>query len=108
MDAQSHMAQKKGEYGGGASLPLTLVSHSPEFLKFLRSPRINSKEPIPPIPAGCVAWQWRAGTAILFLLGSLSPTDCLKIPAQVAGGHTVPGGGGGGQREGLKFLGLNF
>jgi hypothetical protein len=33
--------------------------------KLLRSPRIDSKETIPP---GCVAW--RAGTTALFLLGS--------------------------------------
>jgi hypothetical protein len=37
----------------------------PEFLNFLRGPRIDSKESIPP---GCVAW-W-AGTTTLFLLGS--------------------------------------
>ncbi len=36
----------------------------PNF-KLLRSPRIDSKEPIPP---GCVAW--RAGTTTLFLFGS--------------------------------------
>jgi hypothetical protein len=35
-----------------------------EFFKLLRSPRIDSKEPIPP---GFVAW--RAGTTDLFLLG---------------------------------------
>jgi hypothetical protein len=35
------------------------------IFKLLRSPRIDSKEPIPP---GCVAW--RAGTTNLFLLGS--------------------------------------
>jgi hypothetical protein len=35
------------------------------IFKLLRSPRIDSKEPIPP---GCVAW--RAGTTTLFLLGS--------------------------------------
>ena len=34
-------------------------------VKLLRSPRIDSKEPIPP---GCVVW--RAGTATLCLLGS--------------------------------------
>ncbi len=43
------------------------------ILKLLRSPRIDSKEPIPP---DCVVW--RAGTTTLFL----SPIDCLKIPAQ--------------------------
>jgi hypothetical protein len=35
------------------------------ILKLLRSPRIDSKEPIPP---ACVAW--RAGTTTLFLLSS--------------------------------------
>ncbi len=37
----------------------------PGFFKLSRSPRIDSKEPIPP---GCVAW--RASTTTLFLLGS--------------------------------------
>jgi hypothetical protein len=36
------------------------------IFKPLRSPRIDSMEPIPP---GCVAW--RAGTKALFLLGSV-------------------------------------
>ncbi len=35
------------------------------IFKLLKSPRIDSKEPIPP---DCVAW--RAGTSTLFLLGS--------------------------------------
>ncbi len=48
------------------------------ILKLLRSPRIDSKEPI---PAGCVAW--RAGTTTPFLLGSQPSIDCLKIPALV-------------------------
>ncbi len=47
------------------------------IFKLLRSPRIDSKETIPP---GCVAL--RAGTTTLFLLGFLVPIDCLKIPAQ--------------------------
>ncbi len=44
---------------------------------FLRSPRIDSKDSIPP---GCEAW--RAGTTTLFLLDYQPPIDCLKIPAQ--------------------------
>jgi hypothetical protein len=44
---------------GGGGVP------EPKFFKLLRSPRIDSKEPIPP---GCEAW--RAGTTTLFLLGS--------------------------------------
>jgi hypothetical protein len=35
------------------------------IVKLLRSPKIDSKKPIPP---GCVAW--RDGTTTLFLLGS--------------------------------------
>jgi hypothetical protein len=35
------------------------------IFKLLRSPRIDSEEPIPP---GCVAW--RPGTTTLFLLGT--------------------------------------
>jgi len=42
----------------------------------LRRPRIDSKEPIMPV---CV--DWLASTTTLFLLGSLAPIDCLKIPA---------------------------
>ncbi len=38
------------------------------IFKLLRSPRINSKEPIPP---GCVAW--RVDTTTLFLFGSWPP-----------------------------------
>ncbi len=103
------------------------------IFKLLRSPRIDSKEPI--VPA-CVAWDgifklllspeidfeesippayvaWRAGTRILFLLGSwpqyivkkfqhwrgrydnpiptrfLAPTDCLKIPAPLSSFFTI-------------------
>ncbi len=54
-----------------------LVRYRSQNFKLLRSPRIDSKEPIPP---GCVAW--RAGTTTLCLLGSYSPHRCLKIPAQ--------------------------
>jgi hypothetical protein len=52
----------------------TQVKKQSLIFKLLRSPRIDSKEPIPP---GCVAW--RACTTTLFLLGS--PIYCLKIPA---------------------------
>jgi hypothetical protein len=51
-----------------ASFKHTLL-HLPTFrartIKLLGSPRINSRDPIPP---GCVAWQ--AGTTTLFQLGS--------------------------------------
>jgi hypothetical protein len=58
------------------SVPETSAYWSePEFLNILRSPRIDSKEPILP---GYVAW--RAGTTTLFLIGSIG---CLKIPAPV-------------------------
>ncbi len=53
-----------------------LLDNQARIFKLLRSPRIDSKEPIPP---GYVAW--RASTKTLFLLGSSSPIDCLKIPA---------------------------
>ncbi len=46
--------------------------------KLLRNPIIDSKDSIPP---AFVAWRARSTT--LFLLGSLSPRDCFKIPAQV-------------------------
>ncbi len=48
----------------GGVVSNTHVSRARIF-KLLSSPRIDSKEPIPP---GCVAW-W-AGTTTLFLLGS--------------------------------------
>ncbi len=53
-DPTKHHVQKKVEQ-----------SPEPEFFNFLRSPRIDSEEPIPP---GCEAW--RAGKTTLFLLGS--------------------------------------
>jgi hypothetical protein len=43
------------------------------IFKLLRSPRIDSKEPI---PLGCVAW--RAGTTTLLLFGSYSPQRVFK------------------------------
>ncbi len=46
------------------------------IFKFLRSPGIDSKESIPPSYVAL-----RAGTTTLFLLGFLTPIDCLKIPA---------------------------
>jgi hypothetical protein len=46
-------------------------------LKPLRSPEIDSKEPIP--PAFVVR---RSGTITLFLLGFWPPIDCSKIQAQ--------------------------
>jgi hypothetical protein len=46
------------------------------IFKFLRSPRIYSKEPL---PHGCVAW--RAGTTTPFPTRFLAPIDGLKIPA---------------------------
>jgi len=42
-----------------------LAKYRARIFKFLRGPRIDSKEPV---PLGCVAW--RDGTATLFLLGS--------------------------------------
>ncbi len=50
--------------------PFTImkVSSDARIFKLLRSPRIDSKEPIPP---GCVAW--RADTTTLYLLGSNPP-----------------------------------
>ncbi len=53
-----------------------LLKARAQIFKLLRSPKIESKEQIPP---GFVAW--RAGTTTLFPLGSLAPIDCLKIPA---------------------------
>ncbi len=47
------------------------------IFKLLRSPRIDSKDSI---PTAYVAWG--AGTTTLFLLGSLPPIECLKIPLQ--------------------------
>jgi hypothetical protein len=49
------------------------------MFKLLRSPRIYSKEPIPP---GCVAWlagQYDNPIPTRFL----APIDCLKIPAHL-------------------------
>jgi hypothetical protein len=52
-----------GEGAPDASIPVP--GTRARIAKLLRSPRIDSKEPIPP---GCVVW--RAGTSTLFLLGS--------------------------------------
>jgi hypothetical protein len=49
----------------GLVLPATRILVRARTFKFLRRPRIDSQEPIPP---GCVVW--RAGTTTLFLLGS--------------------------------------
>jgi hypothetical protein len=46
------------------------------IFKLLRSPRIDSTEPIPP---GCV--PWRAAYDNLIPTRFLAPIDCLKIPA---------------------------
>jgi hypothetical protein len=55
------------------------------IFKLLRSPRIDSKEPIPP---GCVAW--RAGTTTPIPTRLLAPIiDCLKIPALEQNWNTV-------------------
>jgi hypothetical protein len=43
-------------------------SHSARIFKLSMSPRIDSKEPIPP---GCLAW--RSGATTIFLLGSYPP-----------------------------------
>jgi hypothetical protein len=50
------------------------------IFKLLRSPRIDSKEWIPPAYVA-----WRAGTTTLFLLGSLNTVDCSKTSAQDMG-----------------------
>jgi hypothetical protein len=58
---------KCGGHGGscGVSHSLSAKEYRARICQLLRSPRINSKESIPP---ACVAW--RAGTTTLFLLGS--------------------------------------
>ncbi len=53
-----------GRFVGVCYKVLSKMSRA-QIFKLLRSPKIDSKEPIPP---GCVAW--RAGTTTLFLLGS--------------------------------------
>jgi hypothetical protein len=65
-------------------VPLGLISVGSFFsfsrariYKFLRSPRVDSKEPI---PSAYVAW--RAGTTTPICSRFLAPTDSLKIPAQ--------------------------
>ncbi len=69
--------------------PLSIYQHSEEVMregvirarifKLIRSPRIDSKEPVPP---GCVAW--RAGTTNPIPTRFLAPTDCLKILTQLS------------------------
>ncbi len=57
-----------------------LVRTRARIFHFLRSPRIASKESIPP---GYVAW--RAGTTTPIPNRFLVPIDCLKIPAPDSG-----------------------
>ena len=52
------------------------ITYRARIFKLLRSPRIDSQEPIPP---GCV--DWRAGMTNLFGYSYSVPIDCLKIPA---------------------------
>ncbi len=70
-------------------------------LKLLRSPRIDSKEPIPP---GCVIWRADNPIPNRFL----APTHCLKIPAQVMPRKLFTsnrrGGGGEGEQHGPHVL----
>jgi hypothetical protein len=49
------------------------------------SPKVDSKEPIPP---GCVAL--RAGTTNTIPTRFLTTIDCLKIPAQLSPAHMQP------------------
>jgi hypothetical protein len=57
-----HVAQRRVQ---GSKRIDSGPQQSPNFNKLLKSPRIDSMEPIPPV---CVAW--RAGTTTLFLFGS--------------------------------------
>ena len=63
-----------GIYGGQEPSRNIVVTGPPES-EFLKVPKIDSKEPIPP---GCVAW--RAGTTTLFLLCS-EPPKMFKNPS---------------------------
>ncbi len=64
---------------------LSEKAHSePDFVKFFRRPRSDSKEPI---PLGCVAWR-RYGTTTLF---PMAPIECLKIPALHWNFRTISG-----------------
>jgi hypothetical protein len=66
----------RGSAAGSARSPRGRLPHPGATLthaagqkgNIVLSPRIDSKEPIPP---GCV--DWRAGTSTLFLLGSKHP-----------------------------------
>ena len=53
------------------------------IFKLLRSPRIDSKDYIPPAYVA-----WRAGTTTLFLTRFLAPLNCSKIPAHPPLTHT--------------------